>query len=197
MERRLQRLQDVRSQWESYVKARDDFAAWLSDKEQAVREVTGRPAKLHAAAAEAEIERTQVRQLRPLPRQQERARFTYRFLSLQDLAAELRQHEPALQALQEQHTGLTLHRKDGLIDPVLRSCVRQFDAMLGRLDQHSQHCRECLDLANEYHSSREGVEEELEVMTKQCANMAAASSARDQLDSLRVSDKLSRKTALR
>lgn len=60
MEKRLEQIHDIINQWETVNRTKSDLRNWLHNKQEEVQQLEQRPTKLHAEAAEIEIDKIKV-----------------------------------------------------------------------------------------------------------------------------------------
>ena len=60
LEKRLDKLRDTIRKWDNVDRARIDLRHWLHSRQEELQEMENAPAKLHAEAADLDIQRLQV-----------------------------------------------------------------------------------------------------------------------------------------
>ncbi|KAK7104412.1 hypothetical protein V1264_019133 [Littorina saxatilis] len=109
LEKRLDRLRDMIRKWDSVDRARIDLRHWLHSKQEELQEMEDNPSKLHAEAADLDIQR------------------------LQHFRDEVAAKGPAIEELLTQYRSLTQHNPS-LADPVVRAVRDDWEELLGQID---------------------------------------------------------------
>ncbi|XP_041353316.1 nesprin-1-like isoform X4 [Gigantopelta aegis] len=137
VEKRLDRLRDIIRQWDSVDRQRTDLRHWLHSKQEEVNDLEQRPSKLHAEAAELDIEK------------------------LKALRDEIQARGPAIKELLAQYHALTEHNPS-LVDPVVRALQDDWEEVLGELDILIDRRRQEMVSACDLQLQQETMDEDLE-----------------------------------
>ncbi|XP_076463745.1 nesprin-1-like isoform X2 [Babylonia areolata] len=137
LEQRLERLRDTIRQWENVDRARNELHNWLQGRQEELTDIENSPAKLHAEAADLDIQK------------------------LQRFREDVRSRGPAIEDLLMQYRTLTQHNPS-LADPLVMGLREDWQGLLAQADALLAARQEAQRSARELQSLQASVDQDLE-----------------------------------